>query len=216
MLIFLVTCCQTVIIFTSHSACTHPELPTVLTTAQTTAPAVPTTTAAPASTGATTEQVTEAATTQPTTQAVTTSGQVTEGVTTVLPPDVCPAGQTLVLYTRNSHDAEKQFQIIFNNVDETSTLLAPSPGGGLLKDGPVLLKIELFPNARQSNIIVELQVLGADSVTFHYEMSDMTQSQSTTVSQSFRTVYLISMNLFKNHQLLQTLQSVNTSLSFCR
>lgn len=108
------------------------------------------------------------------------------------PSDDCPAGQTLSQYTRDAHDSEMQFQILSGGIDETSTLLDPSPStmfSGLFKDGPVLLEINLLPNARQLNIIVELLIMGADSVSFSYVHSDSSQSQPITVSRLIKSFY---------------------------
>ena len=95
---------------------------------------------------------------------------------------MCPPGQDLVQYTSPADSSSNEFQIIVGSSDQTTTLLAPSPDGGVFQDGTTEISINLLPTARMSNIIMQLKVRGAESVTFKYVISGVGMSQSQTVS----------------------------------
>ena len=141
-------------------------------------PTEATTTKISQATTVTTTEVGTGAPTEVTTSAttiVTSPGTITESL------DMCPAGQAMSLYTLSEHAANNQFQIIYETADETTNLIDPT-GAGIHNDGSFMLQINI-PTAIAANIMVELTIIGADSVEFSYSSSNPTQPSPITVSE---------------------------------
>ena len=115
---------------------------------------------------------------------------------TISPLEECPDGYAMVPYTIDDHNsADPEFEILLvpptapesefiaqataaTDIAE-NVLTTDTPD--VYQDGSFDIIINHDSNIKEANMIVEISIMGAESVTFHYVDSDGVTSQTLTV-----------------------------------